>query len=544
MRRSSPVLAAVLAAGLLAVASATGSGVQAPQRGGSLSFGPLDEPACLNVLIARCNSEVAGELSLIAEAVLEPAFDVGPEFTFRPRLVSRVTFTSKPPFTLTYHVRAGARWSDGVPVSARDFVFTHRARVARIEGLPVYQRSDLRQVRRVTAVDPKTVRVVLRSRFAGWRTLFGNILPSHALRGEDVTKIWTDRIDNPKTGKPIGSGPFLVERWERGRQLTLVRNPRYSGGHPAHLDRIVIRFQVGGDDPLVWLRKGELDVAFHPFLPNAAFPTLRRERGLKVLIEASSGYEHFAMRVGPGGHPALRNTLVRRALAYGINRVALVRGVVGASAPKLRPLESVVFLAQSSHYRPKWGSYGYRPALARRLLERAGCRRGADGIYSCAGERLSLRFVTSAGIPPRERLLSLVQAQLRRSGIEVVPTFAPPATFLGTILQRGDFDVALFGWIFDPNATGKNRIFGCGGRENYTGYCQRSVTRDLGQAERILDERQQARVLNRADAQIARDVPVIPLFQIPFPTVLRATIRNYVLTPTPFTNSENWWLER
>ena len=51
-----------------------------------------------------------------------------------------------------------------------------------------------------------------------------------------------ERIDNPKTGRPIGSGPFLVERWERGKQLTLVRNPRYWGPHAAYLDRIVIRF--------------------------------------------------------------------------------------------------------------------------------------------------------------------------------------------------------------------------------------------------------------------------------------------------------------
>jgi peptide/nickel transport system substrate-binding protein len=248
--------------------------------------------------------------------------------------------------------------------------------------------------------------------------------------------------------------------------------------------------------------------------------------------------------MGPGGHPALRNTLVRRALAHGINRPALVRGVVGEIDPKLRPLESVVFLAQSSYYRPKWTSYDYRPAMARRLLERAGCRRGADGIYSCAGARLSLRFVTSAGIPPRERLLSLVQAQLRLSGIEVVPTFAPPAAFLGTILERGDFDVALFGWINDPNTTGRNLIFGCGGRQNYTGYCRRSVTRALGQADRILDARQQARVLNQADAQIARDVPVLPLFQIPFTTALRTTVRNFVPTLNPLTNAENWWRER
>jgi ABC-type transport system substrate-binding protein len=129
-------------------------------------------------------------------------------------------------------------------------------------------------------------------------------------------------------------------------------------------------------------------------------------------------------------------------------------------------------------------------------------------------------------------------------GIEVLPSFAPPPVFLGQILPRGDFDVALFGWFFDPTATGFEDVFGCGGVENYTGYCQRLVTRDLDQASRILDAGEQARVLNRADKQMARDVPAIPLYQIPLPTAYRATLRNYVPASNPLVTAENWWLER
>ena len=128
---------------------------------------------------------------------------------------------------------------------------------------PEPTRRDLTEVASAAsrALDAKTVRVVLRSRFSGWRTLFANVLPSHALRGEDLTKIWTDGIDNPKTGQRIGSGPFLLGSWERGRQLTLVRNPRYWGAHRAYLDRIVIRFRLEGENPVDWFRNGELDVA-------------------------------------------------------------------------------------------------------------------------------------------------------------------------------------------------------------------------------------------------------------------------------------------
>ena len=54
------------------------------------------------------------------------------------------------------------------------------------------------------------------------------------------------------------------------------------------------------------------------------------------------------------------------------------------------------------------------------------------------------------------------------------------------------------------------------------------MTRDLDQADRILDRDQQARVLNRADAQMARDVPVIPLFQGLLAVYVRSNVRNFV----------------
>jgi peptide/nickel transport system substrate-binding protein len=534
-------LAAALLVALLTVSGAGAADAQAPQRGGTARFGQFVEPACLNVLLTRCHGPGGPALTSLVDKVLEPAFYVGPDFTWRPRLVSSVTFTKTPPFTLTYRIHRRARWSDGVPITAQDFVFTLRTKIARKAELPDYERPLVERVRSVEPVDRKTVRVILRSRFAGWRGLFGNILPRHALAGEKLGAVWTDGIVNPKTGRPIGSGPFLVERWERGRQLTLVRNPRYWGPHTAYLDRLVLTVRVSGDDPVEWFRRGEVDVAWGFFAPDL---TVLRRPGIRVLAEPSSAFEHFAIRIGPGGHPALRSKLVRRALAYGVDRAELVRRVVGRFPPDFRPLHSLLLGEPSPRYRPNWSAYRRRPAEARRLLEQAGCRRGADRIYVCAGQRLSLRFVTSAGIPPRALIISLVQTQLREVGIEVVPTFAPPPVFLGQILPKGDFDVALFAWQFDPNGIELQGVYGCGGAENYTGYCQRLVTRDLDQANRILDVAQQGRVLNRADRQMARDVPAIPLFQIPFPAAHRTTVRGFVHSTTnALWNAENWWLE-
>ena len=205
------------------------------------------------------------------------AVRVGADFTYEESLVSRVDYTRRPPFTLTYHIRPEARWSDGVPITAQDFIFTLRA----IRRHASAEFRDLHApIRSVRAVDPKTLQVVLRPRSASWHDFFGNILPAHALRGSDLTQVWRDRIDDPRTGRPIGSGPFLVERLERGRQLVLRRNPRYWGPHPAYVDRLVVRFAPSATDPTDELKSGELDVAMG--VPPPAVPAVRRQPGMRL----------------------------------------------------------------------------------------------------------------------------------------------------------------------------------------------------------------------------------------------------------------------
>src|SRR5262249_39072618 len=144
-----------------------------PRLGGTIVVRDGEEqPACLNPLVATCVS--SNSLSIV-EKVLEPAFDVDARFTFRPRLVSGVTVSHRPPFTLTYHIRREARWSDGAPVTAADFVFTHAADLAVASSRPDLQ-DLLKYVRRVAAVDARTVRVTLREPFSGWKGLFPNVL--------------------------------------------------------------------------------------------------------------------------------------------------------------------------------------------------------------------------------------------------------------------------------------------------------------------------------------------------------------------------------
>ena len=440
MRRPLLVLAGAVIGVVAAAAPAAGVPAQTPKRGGTLVIRVLGpEPACLNVLPMSCNQ---GGQAYWSEKVLQTPFEVGPDFTYEESLVSRVDFTRQRPFTLTYHIRPEARWSDGVPVTAQDFIFTLRA--IRRHGIP----------ESVTSTPPSGARVPSIARPCEWffgrgpragTTSSGTSFRRTRFAVRISTQVWSDRIDDPRTGRPIGSGPFLVERLERGRQLVLRRNPRYWGPHPAYVERLVIRFAEVATDPSEELRSGELDVA--TVGPPAFVPAVRRVPGVRLVTAAASDFEQLAVQLGPNAHPALRNKLVRRALAYGIDRTALVRQIWGEVDPSARALDSAVHLTQSRYYEPNWRAYRYRPAEARRLLEQAGCRRGADGIFSCGGQRLSLRFVTSAGFAIRAQALSpdpgaasgrrgRGRAGVRSPGGVLRPD--PPA---------GDFDVALFSWL-------------------------------------------------------------------------------------------------
>jgi peptide/nickel transport system substrate-binding protein len=542
-------LSAAVAAVAVAVAGAGSAAVQqAPKRGGTLVIGSrtASEPACLNVFVVACPVAVR-----LLETVLPGAFEVTPDGAVRPDLVSGADIVSKRPFILVYRIRPEARWSDGVAVSARDFAFTHDTFVKHLpkdyNGALV---DHLTKVKSVRALDRRTVKVVLRSRYVDWRFLFGFVLPRHALAGESFAGVWEDAIDNPKTRRAIGSGPFLLLNWERGKHLTFVRNPSYWGTHPAYLARIVFRF-LPQEDIADAMRRGEIDM-IDPGLAGLGAQALDLHRrpapGVEVVSTLLNSWEHLSMRIGPGGHPALERPGVRRALAYGVDRVEIARAVGAlslAGAAAREPLHSVVFLANSRYYQPNWKGYRYRPQHAQRLLEREGCRRGADGVYVCSGVRLRLRIVTASAVDRRELTLRLVQAQLRRVGVEVELVFAHPTVLFEQIVQPGKFDLWVFGWIEDAGTAGPADVYACQARFNFTGFCDRLLTRDLVQATQILDDARRVGLLNKIDARLARAVPSLPLYQttglMAFSEALRGLVPGGV--GSTFWNVEDWWLD-
>ena len=134
-------------------------------------------------------------------------------------------------------------------------------------------RAGYEDVARARAIDSKTLRLTFKKPYAAWKLLFYGqfgVLPKHALQGKDFNEVWNTNVNSQTTGKPIGSGPFILESYTKGQSMTMVRNPRYlRQAAEDRQDRLPVHHQHRLGDPGDQGRRGRRD------LPAAAAPARR-----------------------------------------------------------------------------------------------------------------------------------------------------------------------------------------------------------------------------------------------------------------------------
>jgi peptide/nickel transport system substrate-binding protein len=134
---------------------------------------------------------------------------------------------------MTFHLREGVRWQDGRPLTAEDVLFTYRLMID--PKTPTAYSESYKQVQGAEVVDPLTIRFTYDRPYCpameSWASL--SILPKHLLERKDVTK-------SPLTRKPMGTGPYRLERWITQNQIVLESNHDYFMGRP-WIDRNVTR---------------------------------------------------------------------------------------------------------------------------------------------------------------------------------------------------------------------------------------------------------------------------------------------------------------
>jgi ABC-type transport system substrate-binding protein len=235
------VVAAVFVAGGAASLS-KGSSTQA-KSGGTVVFGAEQEPPCLNTFLSGCNNTWT---SWTVSTQFRGLYIQNPDYSFTPDLAQSAKIIKTKPQTVAVTIKKNAVWSDGVPVTYQDFAYTAKAIVN--PKTDAASRSGYDSIKAVTKTskDGKSFNVVFSKPFAPWQVIFSNpVYPSHALAGQpDFNNVWLNDTNDPKTGKPIADGPFIMTNYTKGQSMTFVRNPKWWGPHKPYLDKVVFVFRT------------------------------------------------------------------------------------------------------------------------------------------------------------------------------------------------------------------------------------------------------------------------------------------------------------
>src|SRR6478752_2074083 len=477
---------------------------------------------CLNLILdIDCN---AFWNVVFQTPVIRGAFLFTPTFKYKPDLISRYTLKRNPQ-RVTYYIRAKAKWSDGVQVTGKDFRFTWATALnpKNKDHIDPLGWEDITSVKG----NGKVVTVTFKKNYAPWKTLFGYVLPQHALQGTDMLTVWNDCICNPKKGNaPIGDGPFLLTKYDRGAGITLTRNSRGWYGPKAKLNSIVFRFLTNTNSEIQAIRSGEVD-AIYP-QPQLALADLRNQAGLRIQTHVGLQFEHIEIEQGAHGNPLAKQTWLRQALITAVNRAAAAKALYGTLNPTVGPLQSLVRLKGEKGYKLDFAKWNYNPAKVDSMMRAHNCSKGGDGIYRCNGTKVSFDFASTTGNALRTLAFTIFQDQAAKAGIELRNAFVPAGTLFGSKLPAHDFDLAMFTYLVTVDPHYNVSSYSCGNASNYTEYCNRTVTRWLGQSDRELNPAKRLALISKVGKALAADAAVIPLYQRPTYLVYKTSVHGMV----------------
>lgn len=350
--------------------------------------------------------------------------------------------------TITYHLRPGVVWHDGVPFQSGDVRFSWQQVTNPLNTVQSQDYYD--QVSSVQTPDAHTAVIRLKRPQAGFIAVFFNdycMVPQHALAG-------LSSIDHAAYNRmPIGTGPFRIVENEPGVLIRFAANPRYWRG-PPKLKEIDYHFIPDATTVLTQMQTHELDL-YHD-APAEQAPQLAAVPNTRLYLYPFSHYADIGFNAG---REPLSELAVRRALVNAVDVHALIR----------QTTHDLYLDADSDQPPWRWTHaadvrrYGYDPALAAAQFDAAGWRMGPAGIRVKDGQPLRIELVGLSDDVTGRRAEEVLQQQWRAVGVDASIHNYPENVLyaLGSgVEQSGKFDVAFEGWSegLDPDNL---QLYGC-----------------------------------------------------------------------------------
>jgi peptide/nickel transport system substrate-binding protein len=454
--------------------------------------------------------------------------------------------TSVQQLSVVFRWNRSLRWSDGTPLTAADSLFAYE--LAQQVNLGAEAQSRLALIERYEQVDEYTTRAVLRPNYTdpAYITSFWTPLPRHLLVDIEPQTLFTSEY----ALAPVGYGPYQVVR-NNVEQIRLERNPYYAGS-PASVEGITFVFANGDREGVAKaVADGSLDLAFieQPDAPLFAALKAQEATGEIVLSAIPDAiWEHLDFNLDL---PLFQDLRVRRAIAHGINRQAMVDELLGGYG---RVLESWVIPEQwAAAPLDQLTRYPYDLATANLLLDETGMvDSDGDGKRERDGQPITITLLTTDNAPVRLAAAERIREDLGTLGLTVEIDARSPLDLYSEAgpLFRREFELALFAWIATPDPRGWER-WSCAGvpnaangflGNNFAGWCFFEADQAIRTATSALSRDQRQAAYIRQQQLMAQELPIVPLFQRISVVVISPTLQGIALDATaPLTwNIAQW----
>jgi peptide/nickel transport system substrate-binding protein len=407
-----------------------------------------------------------------------------------------------------FHLRPGARWHDGHPVTSDDVAFSFEVFSDTMVGSPASY--SLAGRVRVVPEDSTTFLVRFTEPFPEQfydATYHVRILPKHIWQTLPRNGWAADTV----LGRLVGSGPYRIEEWKRGEHLSITADTSYPS-RPG-LRRILWRFTSDPDAALNLVLSDKFSALETVGTPDRA-KRVAADSNLNLVTYPSAAYGflafNFAAKGGKGAHPILGDRETRRGLALAVDRPRLARAVFGpdAKAPP-GPMSQLLWIWTDSIAQPT-----YSPGEAARVLTAAGWRRDpATGVLQRNGRALSFDILVPSTSSTRRQLAEALQEMWRAAGVRTTITTVDFAVFQER-LGQGRFDAYMGAYLDEPSPRGlKDQWSRSGwGALNYGRYANPSFDSLLTAASRAADVESARSLWRQAMDTLNADAPALFLY--------------------------------
>jgi len=423
---------------------------------------------------------------------------------------------------LTFRLRDDIHFSDGAAITTDDVVFTYETIInPKVDGSNISQ--QFVDVDRVVKIDERVVKFYMKRPYFKSLQIAAltwdiGILPEHIYKFDDAEQF------NKRVSEPVGSGPYVFEKWDVGSQIVLRRNENYWGAKPK-LRKRVYKFITNVSACLQALRSGQVDMIiptpeqFAEMVEDAEF-----NKKFRCLSYWTPWTPFFYMGWNIDTE-FFKDRRVRLAMTHIVNRQHLVDYLLKGNAS----LISSPFYINGPDNDPDIEPWPWDLQRAGELLDEAGwIDSDGDGVRDKDGVPFRFKFTYAADNIIYQRLAKLFKDDAAKVGVAVVAEPYEWSVLLPKLSDR-KFESMVMGWggdiledpyqIFHSSQIGNRAC-------NYVGFRNSEADALMEQARVTLDDKERSRIFHRLHRILHDEQPYTFLFTRPIFRLVHPRFKN------------------